>query len=165
MLLPLSCNKGPIVVRGTGLITETSDRLAPALGRLRQQGLRLTLARRAVLTALVNTPPDKPHLSAAQVHERVCANGLPVDLTTVHRVLIHLTELGELHTVPVGGAMTYGFADHPHHHAVCTLCERVRQLPPDAALTAVQAADAVGFTADLEGRSGGVVVYGRCTSC
>ncbi|MFG1918205.1 Fur family transcriptional regulator [Micromonospora sp. NPDC048898] len=139
--------------------------MAAALGRLRERGLRQTPARQAVLTVLVEAPSDRPHLSAAQVHERVRRNGLRVDLTTVHRVLVHLTELGELHAVPVSAAMTYGFADHPQHHAVCTNCERICHIAPGAVLTAVQAAGAAGFSADPAGRSSGVVVYGRCDTC
>ncbi|MFY1616433.1 Fur family transcriptional regulator [Micromonospora sp. WMMD736] len=137
-----------------------------ALGRLRERGLRRTPARQAVLSVLVDAPPEHPHLSAAQVHDRVRANGVRIDLTTVHRVLIHLTDLGELHSVPVGGAMTYGFADHPHPHAVCTLCDRVCHLPAEAVLSAVRAAGAAGFSTDPAGLPGGVVVvYGRCDSC
>ncbi|WP_433616856.1 transcriptional repressor [Dactylosporangium sp. CA-139114] len=146
-----------------GRVMRTADeRIAAALTVIRTAGGRVTSARGAVLRVLAAAA----HLSAAGVHARLAAGGLPADLSTVHRVLNALTDVGVVHVVPVGGTLTYGLADRPHHHTVCRRCGTVRQLPPPAVAAVIEAATASGtFTTDLEGHDGGVVVYGACTTC
>ncbi|GAA3302618.1 transcriptional repressor [Dactylosporangium vinaceum] len=138
------------------------ERIAAALSALRAAGGRATSARGAVLRVLAAAT----HLSAAEVHARLTADGLPADLSTVHRVLAALTDIGVVHVVPIGGVLTYGLADRPHHHTVCRRCGTVRRLPRAAVAAVIAAATADGtFTTDSDGRDGGVVVYGNCTAC
>ncbi|WBB82472.1 transcriptional repressor [Micromonospora sp. WMMD882] len=135
------------------------------MDRLRRAGLRATLARRGVLEALGEAAGERRHLSATQVHQRLTGQGLTVELSTVHRVLASLVDLGVAHSVPVGAAATFGLADQPHHHAVCQGCGVMRQLPVPAVADSVAAARVVGVEVDPHGGSGGVVVYGRCAPC
>ncbi|GAA4256352.1 hypothetical protein GCM10022255_068800 [Dactylosporangium darangshiense] len=138
------------------------QRIAAAITAIRAAGGRATGARGAVLRVLAAAT----HLSAADVHARLAATGARIDLSTVHRVLATLAGLEVVHVVPIGGALTYGLADRPHHHTVCRRCGTVRQLPPSAVAAAIAAATADGtFTTDTAGRDGGVVVYGTCTTC
>ncbi|MFG1801891.1 hypothetical protein ACGFI4_17170 [Micromonospora carbonacea] len=78
-------------------------------------------------------------------------------------MLGQLVDLGVAHAVPVGGAATFGLTDQPHHHAVCEGCGGMRQLPVPAVAASVTAAREVGI--EMDGGSGGVVVYGRCAPC
>ncbi|MFY1668509.1 Fur family transcriptional regulator [Plantactinospora sp. WMMB334] len=143
-------------------MTENADdRVAAALVALRDSGRRRTLARQAVLQALANAT----HLSAAQVHDRIAVAGTRIDLSTVHRILTALVTAGAVHVVPVRGRLTYGLADHPHHHAVCGSCGDLRQLPPDLVDALIKVMNLKDFTVDRDGRDGGVVVYGRCGAC
>ncbi|MFY1659167.1 Fur family transcriptional regulator [Micromonospora sp. WMMD1274] len=145
------------------MITSRADRVDAALDRLRRAGLRTTLGRRAVLDALGDAAVERRHLNAGEVHQRLTGRGLAVELSTVHRVLGQLVDLGVAHAVPVGGAVTFGLADHPHHHAVCEGCGGMRQLPVPAVAASVAVAREVGV--EMDGGSGGVVVYGRCPAC
>ncbi|MEV7350868.1 transcriptional repressor [Micromonospora chalcea] len=153
------------------MITSRADRVDAALDQLRRAGLRTTLARRAVLDALGDAAVERRHLNAGEVHRRLTGRGLAVELSTVHRVLGQLVDLGVAHAVPVGGAATFGLADQPHHHAVCEGCGGMRQLPVPPVAVAVAVAVAASVAAarevgvELDGGSGGVVVYGRCAPC
>jgi Fe2+ or Zn2+ uptake regulation protein len=147
------------------LITSPVDRVSAVMDRLRRAGLRTTLARRGVVDALGEAAGERRHLSATEVHQRLTGRGLAVELSTVHRVLTHLVDVGVAHVVPVGGAATFGLADRPHHHAVCQGCGGMRQLTASAVAGTVLAARAVGIEVDPDGGDGGVVVYGRCAPC
>ncbi|MFJ1540907.1 transcriptional repressor [Micromonospora chalcea] len=70
------------------------------MDRLRRAGLRTTLARRGVVDALGEASGERRHLSATEVHQRLTGRRLAVELSTVHRVLTHLVDLGVAHTVP-----------------------------------------------------------------
>ncbi|MEU6207483.1 transcriptional repressor [Micromonospora musae] len=135
-----------------------------AVGRLRAAGLRCTPARQGVLHALT-AHRGRGHLTATQIHQALQEQGLVVELSTVHRVLAQLVDLGEAHTVPVAGVATYGLADQPHHHAVCVSCGMMRQLAVETVQSTITAARAAGLDVDPGGRHGGVVVYGRCEQC
>ncbi|SBT65747.1 Fur family transcriptional regulator, ferric uptake regulator [Micromonospora sediminicola] len=147
------------------MITSQTDRVSAVLDRLRRAGHRTTLARRGVVHALGEAAEERQHLSASEVHLRLTGRGRPVELSTVHRVLTHLVDLGVAHVAPVGGAATFGMAGRPHHQAVCQGCGGMRQLPTSAVAGTVTAARAVGVEVDPDGGNGGVVVYGWCASC
>ncbi|MDG4833959.1 transcriptional repressor [Solwaraspora sp. WMMD1047] len=137
------------------------DRVAAALTMLRGRGHRRTVGRQAVLEALVNAT----HLSAAQVRDRLAAQGLRVDLSTVHRTLGVLVRAELVHVVPMRGRLSYGMADHPHHHAVCGSCGTTRQLPTELVAAVLRRVNTNDFSVGPDGRDGGVVVYGRCGGC
>ncbi|GGM25035.1 Fur family transcriptional regulator [Micromonospora yangpuensis] len=147
------------------MITSEPDRVNAAVARMRQAGLRTTTARRAVLDLLAQAVVSRGHLTPAQLHHALLARGLTVELSTVHRVLRQLVDLGIAHTVPVGRTVTFGLADDPHHHAVCRQCGDMRQLPADAVAASLTAARALGIDPDTPGQPTGVVVYGDCATC
>ncbi|WP_416904384.1 Fur family transcriptional regulator [Micromonospora echinospora] len=147
------------------MITSKTDRVAAAVTQLRRAGLRNTTARRAVLDQLADAVGDRGHLTASEVHRSLLARGVTIELSTAHRVLWQLVELGIAHTVPIGRTITFGLADDAHHHAACGRCGELRQLPAEAVASAVAAAQAVGIETDPSGQPNGVVVYGRCANC
>jgi len=115
---------------------------------LRTEGGRVTLARLLVLRVLTEA---EGHLGAQEIHTRVSALAASVTLSTVYRALSRLEELGLVHALPTAGETQYGIADEPHHHAICTGCGKVTELP-DAALTETLKAleRATGYTFTLQ---------------
>lgn len=64
----------------------------------------------------------KAALSAAAIHERLSE----IDQATIYRNLDLFVQEGIIKRLHFGGTESlYEFQGHPHHHAVCTSCERV----------------------------------------
>ena len=80
---------------------------------------RLTKKRQAILEVLKN---NKETLSAAEVHAL-----LPdMDLATIYRNLEYFTTEKTIKKLQLGSQEArFEFQHEPHHHAVCTECERV----------------------------------------
>jgi Fe2+ or Zn2+ uptake regulation protein len=80
---------------------------------------RLTRKRQAILDVLKD---KKEALSAAEIHQLVP----DVDLATVYRNLEHFTNEKIIKKLQLGSQEArFEFQHEPHHHAVCTECERV----------------------------------------
>ncbi len=115
--------------------TEVDPRIGPALAGLRallrESELRCTDQRRAIVSLLA--VQDGPgHLSAVEVHRRLQGAGHRVDLSTVYRTLAVLAEIGVLHaTARPEQPTSYGLATIPHHHAVCTRCGELTEIPAE----------------------------------
>ena len=64
----------------------------------------------------------KAALSAKSIHER-----LPeIDKVTIYRNLDRFVSEGVVKALNFGGTETlYEYQNHPHHHAVCTDCDKV----------------------------------------
>ena len=131
------------------------------LGLLREGGGRVTTARRAVLSALLEGA--RRHVSAEELAAALHADNPAVHLSTVYRTLDALEQLGVVTHVHLGhGRAIYHLTDELHHHAVCEACGDVLQLP-DSIFGDVQATlrDSWGF--DLDAHHFALV--GRCTTC
>jgi Fur family ferric uptake transcriptional regulator len=124
--------------------------------------MRDTPQRREVLNVLATaTGGPAHHLTAGQIHQRLLDQGSTVDKATVYRTLATLTELGLVHEVSDANGTTYGQAQHSHHHAICTQCGKVNDLPATAAVEAVRIAQhAAGFSSDAT-----LTLHGVCTDC
>jgi Fur family transcriptional regulator, ferric uptake regulator len=97
---------------------------------LRSRGGRMTASRRAVVEALLD---GEHHVTADEVVARVAARHPEVHRSTVYRTLERLQELGVLSHVHLGhGPTTFHIVDRPHHHAVCSSCGAVVEVPFDA---------------------------------
>lgn len=130
---------------------------------LRRHGLRCT-APRLMIMSILSKEPVGGHLSAAQIIARLEDEGGPVDLTTVYRTLATLVEIGVLHVLTVGErAATYGLAEHPHHHAVCTRCGAVRAIPAEQLSGALElASEGSQFALSP---AAGMTLHGLCPDC
>lgn len=130
---------------------------------LRGQRLRCTAPRLAVMAVLC-AEPAVGHLSAAEIHRRVRDGGPRVDVATVYRTVTTLVEFGVLHALTVdGGVATYGLADAPHHHAVCTQCGAIIEVPAARLTSALEhAIEGSSFT--LSERAG-LTLHGLCPDC
>ena len=109
---------------------------ATALARLKEQGHRLTPARKALLEVLgaVAAP-----IGAADALKALSKKRVAADRATVYRELEFLVEAGAISPVRFEGrAMLYELAGTHHHHAVCLACGTIRDIDADADLEAVE---------------------------
>ena len=138
--------------------TATLDDL---LDQLRHRGDRVTVARRAVLEALLDDPES--HLTADALAERIQRRHPDVHLSTVYRTVEFLTQAGILTEVHVGhGPSSYHFAADSHHHAVCDRCGAEVELPADLFLpVTTRLRRDYGFEADPSH----LTIAGRCAAC
>ena len=132
---------------------------------LRARGLRRMPSRIAVLAVL---EPVDGHLSVADIHQRILevtpTGTQPPDLATVYRTVTTLVEQGVLHALTVeGGVSTYGLAERPHHHAVCTRCGTIIEVPAQRLSTALEhAIEGSSFTLSEQA---GLTLHGLCPDC
>lgn len=143
--------------------TEPADRADRIRALLRGHDLRCTTTRLAVLEVL-DANIGVGHLSVAQIHHRLAEQGREVDVTTVYRTLSTLVDLGVLHALTINERVTtYGFADEPHHHAVCTRCGTMIEVPA-AYLSGALAQASLGSRFVLTDRAG-LTLHGLCPDC
>jgi len=136
------------------------DRLERILGQLRAAGGRITTARRALVTALVEA---SSHVTADDLAALVQVAHPDVHRSTIYRTLDALEELGVVDHVHLGhGRAVYHLLDDPHQHLVCETCGVVIEVADElfAALSQQLRTD-YGFTL----RANHFAVLGRCASC
>ena len=128
---------------------------------LRSRGGRVTTARRAIISALVDAAAD--HVTADELAARVQAAHPDVHLSTIYRCLEALHELEVVDHVHLGhGRAVYHLADARHQHLVCDGCGAVVEVPDEVFddLAARLRAD-FGFRL----QHGHFAVPGLCASC
>lgn len=123
---------------------------------------RATWQRAAVRELLAETDEFR---SAQQLHELLRGRGSTIGLTTVYRALQHLADAGELDVITISGdeKLYRQCADTGHHHhLVCRVCGRTREVDvPAAEKAATQLATQYGYDQvrhTLE-------IFGRCPQC
>lgn len=132
---------------------------------LRARGLRRMTSRIQLLAVL---EPVNGHLSVAEIHKRM-RECLPLgtqvpDVATVYRTVTTLVDQGVLHALTLdGGITTYGLAAAPHHHAVCTKCGTIIEVPAGQLSAALEHAMAGSSFALSE--AAGLTLRGLCPRC
>ena len=136
------------------------DRLERILDALRREGGRVTSARRALVTALVEADA---HVTADDLAAEVQAQHPEVHRSTIYRSLDALERLGVVDHVHLGhGRAVYHLTDDAHNHLVCESCGAVIEVPDDLF-------DGIGR--DLRDEYGFAIrphhfaVLGRCRAC
>ena len=125
----------------------------------REQGYKVTPQREAVFRVLDG---NDAHPTAESVHAAVIADMPTVSLRTVYQVLNDLASMGELQLLDVGtGSTRFDPNVEAHHHLVCTVCGKVRDLYADFRSVRVPSGAEQGFSID----SAEVVFRGRCDTC
>jgi Fur family transcriptional regulator, ferric uptake regulator len=132
---------------------------------LRARGLRRMASRIQVLAVL---EPVQGHLPVAEIHRRVRACLPPgahaPDVVTIYRTVTTLVDQGVLHALALdGGVTTYGLATAPHHHAVCTNCASIIEVPAGQLSSALEHAMAGSSFALSE--EAGLTLHGLCPRC
>ena len=117
---PSRRGRGPVVDRDTG-------RVDAIVGRLRDSGGRITVARRALVEALVGA---QGHVTADDLADTIHARHPEVHRSTVYRTLDVLEQAGVVEHVHLGhGRAVYHLADERHLHLVCERCGVVVEVP------------------------------------
>ncbi|WP_280233338.1 Fur family transcriptional regulator [Nocardia cyriacigeorgica] len=130
---------------------------------LRAHGLRCTAPRVAVLGTLARDR-EHGHLTVAQIQRRLADTGHDVDPTTVYRTVSTLLDADVLHALIIDDRVTsYGLTDIPHHHAVCTHCGAITEVPADHLTTALAEAR-LGSSFALPDTAG-LTLHGLCPTC
>lgn len=126
---------------------------------MRSRGVRLTLARRALLEELVAAGG---HLTADQLGDRVQAAAGEVHRATIYRSLEALERAGVVEHVHLGhGPAVYHLADDLHQHLVCESCGAVLEAPAGLLVGAQRRLAATGFRL----RAHHFALLGRCRNC
>ena len=126
----------------------------------RQNGLPLTVQRRAVLEALMHR---HDHPTADQIAEDIATLLPGVSRTTVYRVLETLVRINIARKVcHPGAAARFEVETQRHHHLVCIQCGRMSDLE-DPRLDTLPFPDAVAHGFELTDYS--IQFRGTCTDC
>ena len=127
---------------------------------LRERGGRLTIARRAIIAALLEA---EGHVTADDLTAAVQRAHPEVHLTTIYRCLDTLEDLGVVVHVHLGhGRAVYHLATDTHQHLVCEECQKVVEVPDSLfADLSGRLKDEYGFSIRLNH----FAVLGRCAAC
>jgi Fe2+ or Zn2+ uptake regulation protein len=134
--------------------------LADISERFRSSGRKVTPQRAAVFRVVAG---NDQHLTAEAVHAAVVTELPMVSLRTVYQVLNDLVTLGELRALDVGtGAVRFDPNLDAHHHLVCAVCGKVRDVDqPLLDGLALPEAAVHGFVVDRAE----LVLRGHCEGC
>jgi Fur family peroxide stress response transcriptional regulator len=107
------------------------NRIDDLVTRLRENGMRLTPQRLAVLKTLIG---NKEHLSADDIYDRVHMDYPMIGLATVYKTITMLKKMGEITELTFSneGARFDGSGETPHPHFVCTLCNCIIDIEDDS---------------------------------
>ena len=136
------------------------DRLERILDELRAGGGRITPARRALVTALLETDT---HVTAEDLAAAVQRSHPDVHQSTIYRTLDALEELGVVDHVHLGhGRAVYHLADDAHQHLVCEACGEVVEVPDGVF---ADLGDTLQRDYRFTIRPNHFAVLGRCAGC
>jgi len=128
--------------------------------RFRDRGLRITPQRQAIFGLLQG---DASHPTVEALYERARATMPTISLKTVYQTVHDLEAMHEVALIHLGtGSVRVDpNVDDAHHHLICTVCGRVRDVLVDVRDLRLAARDRRGFTvADVE-----VHFRGVCEDC
>ncbi len=139
-----------------------TDEVAVETVRAALRGHRLRCTGERVQVMLTLTAAGG-HLSAADIHQRIVAGGHRLNLSTVYRTVTLLHGLGIVHALALPDQpVSYGIVEQPHHHAVCTCCQSVTEVP------AAVLSDAVDLVQQATGyrlEQSSLQLNGLCARC
>lgn len=134
-------------------------RIERLVALMRNRGVRLTPARRALVEELVAADA---HLTAEELGDRVQASVGEVHRATVYRSLEALERAGVVEHVHLGhGPAVFHLADDLHQHLVCESCGAVAEAPAGLLAGAQRRLAATGFRL----RAHHFALLGRCGNC
>ncbi len=145
----------------------TTTRYDQLLIRLRQDSIRLTPQRLAVLRILAE---DTGHPTVEQVYDRVRGDYPTTSLATIYKTIDMLKGIGEVLELSVGESHRYDGRDpRPHPHLICEACGAITDLPIDGPLgdpvLLADTASAVGLAHHYFEVQPRLEFRGRCPAC
>lgn len=139
---------------------ETMGGSTAVVALLRDNGIRITASRVAVLTAVEETPHIDADTVAHVVRDRLGA----VSTQAIYDALALFTRLGLVRRFkPSGSAALYETrVGDNHHHMMCRSCNTIRDVDcPSEAPPCLTPSDTQGFRID----EAEVIYWGLCPSC
>jgi Fur family ferric uptake transcriptional regulator len=127
----------------------------------RELGYRLTPQRQLILTALQQSDD---HISAEDIHARVCAKYPQVNISTVYRTLELLKGLGLVTETDLrSGRFRYHPAEKGHHHhLICEQCGNTIETAESPFLSLKRTLlKEYGFKANISH----LAIFGHCSKC
>ena len=103
------------------------DQATRAFAHLREQGRRLTTARRIVIEGLAQT---REHVTAELLAGWIQHAHPEIHLSTVYRTLDSLREWGLITQVRQPHGAAFFHLAPTHQHVVCVVCGRIEDVPP-----------------------------------
>jgi len=130
------------------------------LSLVREQGGRITSARRLLLHAFFDDPG---HWTAEELAEAVQARAPDIHLSTIYRNLDELERMGVVVHAHLGhGPATYHLAANAHSHFVCEECGTTFKAPDELFRSLSKSAQArFGFEINPHHSA----ILGRCRDC
>src|ERR1700750_3103416 len=123
MRIPRSCT-----ACATGGGKGVTDKEAHTFAALRDEGRRITTARRLVVELLART---EAHLTADNLAMRIHDAHPEIHLSTVYRTLESLGEWGLLEHVHQPHGPSFFHLAGAHRHLVCEHCGRIHDVPAE----------------------------------
>lgn len=134
-------------------------RLSEFMGRCREAGMNLTPQRLAIYRSLIEA---KDHPSPEALFDRVRPGMPTLSLATIYKTLDTLAGMGLVTELPArGDAKRYDANMEPHHHLVCTQCNKVADYH-DAQLDGIAPPKNLG---GFRARQVNVHIHGLCAEC
>jgi Fe2+ or Zn2+ uptake regulation protein len=128
--------------------------------RFREEGLRVTPQRQAIFGLLHG---NASHPTVESLYEDARGAMPTISLKTVYQTVHDLEAMGEVALIHLGtGSVRVDpNVEHAHHHLICTVCGRVRDVLVDVGGLRLPARDRGGYTiADVE-----IHFRGVCGDC
>jgi Fur family transcriptional regulator, stress-responsive regulator len=128
--------------------------------RFRARGYRVTPQRQAIFRLLHG---NATHPTVESLYEDARVTMPTISLKTVYQTVHDLESMGEVELIHLGtGSVRVDpNVEHAHHHLICTVCGRVRDVLVDVRDLRLPARDRLGFTvADVA-----VHFRGVCEDC
>lgn len=126
----------------------------------RQNGLKITPQRRAILELLIG---DNSHPTVDDIYQRVLKGMPDVSRTTIYNVLRELVALGviiEVHDLSASG-LRYDTNTGSHHHLYCTHCHDLIDIARNFKGLDISPEEATGYQIIKHQ----VTFYGICPKC
>ncbi len=126
----------------------------------RSNGRKMTPQRQCIFRVLKD---NVAHPSAEDVYKVARDEMETISLKTVYQTLNELAELGEISALDVGtGVIRFDpNIEEPHHHLVCKMCGKIRDLKVDLGSFSISNSMKQGYEiASVE-----VIFRGQCSDC
>jgi Fur family peroxide stress response transcriptional regulator len=130
------------------------------VGKLRQEGLKITPQRIAILSFLEG---NASHPSVDEIYREVARAFPTISLATVYNTLETLEQIKEVQSVSIDPARKrYDPETRPHHHLMCSGCRGIRDVFVDYAASVDIPPD---LAQEFKVEQTSVCFHGLCKSC
>lgn len=122
-------------MNSNGKVSKRNDKVKILEERFRENDLKLTPQRRAILDVLIDNPSK--HLNPEDIYELVKRKYPDIGLATIYRTVQLFDDFGVVKKLNFGdGCYRYELSEdnehqHHHHHLICLKCGKVFEFEDD----------------------------------